>query len=933
MSVPFKKRLQSYIPKSLRDLFRSIEFRQSTERELKNLTLKENDFASDSFDLPPSQHSTKEYIATEINSAVTGLLDYKGGYDAATNTPNLDSSPPAGTIFKGDFYTVDNGGTFYTRQVDPGDGLIAEVDDPSQESDWTVVVGSSGSIYTIDGALSGNRTVTMDGNNLAFNYTSGNPSISMGKVTIAPNGATGALSEPVLNISGKIQFPYLGHQGQGLTWDSYNTVLTGYGFSFYGGGGFSHNSGFSVIGPNMNYNSGAALNSRLGVIGKSTTSTTDYAFRVQQSDNTDMFTVRDDGAFTLGRAASNASDSNVVIGEQASAPSVFGTVVGSSTSIANAGASYATIIGHGSTTSSAQNLAVGANCVVGFKGTSVGYGASGSGNYAINLGHDADGSADRSVTINASSGTAAPSKEFEFGVYMTGATTPDFRVIGDEGMVPPSITTTTRDAIASPVTGSTIYNTTDNKLQFYDGTSWDNISSNIYTADGTIGASRVATITDFPKFSGDQGNPIGLEIENIKSSASAHSTQGAQLKLTARAGASSTISFYNGLGGGSSAPAMVIDSPAGIKYRAGTTYSSYHHGFSGSTWTVGMTSSPLNASSPKQEMLLGGGGSNGSFYTTKIAGSSDYLYMFMSPGTAARHIALGEYTNSTTTYKDFLRINSTGDIGINQDTPTAKLHVTGSGASSTTTSFLVENSDGDDILNVRDDRQVQIGTLTADTETFIVNGTTRFKNQVTVDTSTSSTAFRIQQGGAYTVTMGRTAGSTGFLNVNSNNFTRFTVVAGSGVAIAPNGTASNAASAALTIDSTTKGMLPPRMTNTQRDAISSPATGLTLYSTTDSELQFYNGSAWTSAGGGSSSPWTVSGNDIYYNTGAVSVGTTTPDASAAVQVDSTTQGFLPPRMTTAQRTAISSPAEGLMVFDTDLKQWMGYDSTQWVVIG
>ena len=63
------------------------------------------------------------------------------------------------------------------------------------------------------------------------------------------------------------------------------------------------------------------------------------------------------------------------------------------------------------------------------------------------------------------------------------------------------------------------------------------------------------------------------------------------------------------------------------------------------------------------------------------------------------------------------------------------------------------------------------------------------------------------------------------------------------------------------------------------------------------------------------------------------MGTTTPNASAAVQVDSTTQGFLPPRITTAQRTAISSPAEGLMVFDTDLKQWMGYDSTQWVVIG
>ena len=199
----------------------------------------------------------------------------------------------------------------------------------------------------------------------------------------------------------------------------------------------------------------------------------------------------------------------------------------------------------------------------------------------------------------------------------------------------------------------------------------------IYSFNSTIGPNRVATITDFPKFSGDQGNPIGLEIENTRTSATSHATQGAQLKLTARAGASSTISFYNGLGGGSSAPAMVIESPTGIRSIAGGTYSGYHHWFSGSTWNVGITSSPLIANSPKLEMLLGGGGSNGSFYTTKISGSSDFLYMFMSPGTANRHIALGEYTNSTTTYKDFLRINSTGDIGINQDTPTEKLHVTG----------------------------------------------------------------------------------------------------------------------------------------------------------------------------------------------------------------------------------------------------------------
>lgn len=44
-----------------------------------------------------------------------------------------------------------------------------------------------------------------------------------------------------------------------------------------------------------------------------------------------------------------------------------------------------------------------------------------------------------------------------------------------------------------------------------------------------------------------------------------------------------------------------------------------------------------------------------------------------------------------------------------------------------------------------------------------------------------------------------------------------------------------------------------------------------------------------------------------------------PDPSAMLDVNSTTKGFLPPRMTTAQRTAIASPAAGLTIFNTDLK--------------
>lgn len=48
----------------------------------------------------------------------------------------------------------------------------------------------------------------------------------------------------------------------------------------------------------------------------------------------------------------------------------------------------------------------------------------------------------------------------------------------------------------------------------------------------------------------------------------------------------------------------------------------------------------------------------------------------------------------------------------------------------------------------------------------------------------------------------------------------------------------------------------------------------------------------------------------------VGIGTSSPNATAELDVSSTTKGFLPPRMTTTQRNAISSPAVGLVIFNT-----------------
>jgi hypothetical protein len=60
------------------------------------------------------------------------------------------------------------------------------------------------------------------------------------------------------------------------------------------------------------------------------------------------------------------------------------------------------------------------------------------------------------------------------------------------------------------------------------------------------------------------------------------------------------------------------------------------------------------------------------------------------------------------------------------------------------------------------------------------------------------------------------------------------------------GTNSPSATAALDVSSTNKGFLPPRMDSTQRNAIVSPAAGLTIYNTSIKAFQCYNGSAWYS---------------------------------------------------------------------------------------
>ena len=73
-----------------------------------------------------------------VDQAITGALSYQGGYNAATNTPDLDSSPSS-AIKTGWTYTVTADGLFFTEQVRVGDVLIAENNAPTTLAEWTTV--------------------------------------------------------------------------------------------------------------------------------------------------------------------------------------------------------------------------------------------------------------------------------------------------------------------------------------------------------------------------------------------------------------------------------------------------------------------------------------------------------------------------------------------------------------------------------------------------------------------------------------------------------------------------------------------------------------------------------------------------------------------------------------------------------------------------
>ena len=168
--------------------------------------------------------ASKDYV----DNATAGGLIYQGSYDAATNTPDLTTSP--NSIQRGWTYTVTVAGTFFTESVEIGDLLIAEVDDPSALTDWTTVQNNI-DLATLSTVGIGNVNEATGGD-ISVSYSAGTATIDLkDDVSIATNlTLSGSLTDGSNSIGSA---GYLLSSTGAVTQWIENTAITGSGTALH----------------------------------------------------------------------------------------------------------------------------------------------------------------------------------------------------------------------------------------------------------------------------------------------------------------------------------------------------------------------------------------------------------------------------------------------------------------------------------------------------------------------------------------------------------------------------------------------------------------------------------------------------------------------------------------------------------------------------
>jgi len=317
-----------------------------------------------------------------------------------------------------------------------------------------------------------------------------------------------------------------------------------------------------------------------------------------------------------------------------------------------------------------------------------------------------------------------------------------------------------------------------------------------------------------------------------------------------------------------------------------------------------------------------------------ITGSNNsaFGYNSLKNQTGSYNTSLGANTGSSTYpsinnsimlgYNTYVTGSNMGNIsdgsgtlkmGINQSSPNAALDVKGIGSSSGTNTMLVENSSATNEFLIQDNGQIGINGTTATNVLTTIHGTGNTSSTIDLMTINSSNTINtaILDNGDI-----QTAGN---LQVGSNNWTY------------------NSGNVTLSIYNNTTSF--GRVSLGSSAGLFGFGSAYGTYGSTNVNnavaLDNAGGNLYLSSRGYKVILGNVAGaiNILTINTGTganAGFNTATPDVSAIVDMESTTQGFLPPQMTTTQKTAISSPKAGLVVYDTTLNKLSYYNGSTWI---
>jgi len=258
-------------------------------------------------------------------------------------------------------------------------------------------------------------------------------------------------------------------------------------------------------------------------------------------------------------------------------------------------------------------------------------------------------------------------------------------------------------------------------------------------------------------------------------------------------------------------------------------------------------------------------------------------------------------TTNANTLTEAIRINSSQQVGIGTTAPTARLQVKGSGTTSGTTAFLVENSTPSTLFSVTDNGAIVCG----------ISG----QGSVQLGTLNLSYPATISYPSAYGLTISPSTAGSGVISVDGSSM-RFLAI-NNGI------TYTQPTAKSFLIKKEQGGADATSFFNIagadQTDAGQAGAGGV---------VRIFGGLNNGIAAQG----LLVLAHNGTTTQGSVVVGGTSANASALMDIQSTTKGFLPPRMTTAERVAITSPADGLIVFDTTVQNLCYRRDSTWVQV-